>query len=117
VGKVTVTHARGFVDCISSDFRRSNVGRAGVRSDDLPTVAKLLQVHGGVPHDLLFGIRKSDRPPSESKSEVRLEQFDLNAGGIDEAHGVVIRITVNIGIVKLLPAVKLLRINHHQQFR
>src|SRR5271165_7658116 len=66
-------------------FLRSHVGRAGVRCYDLPTIVKLLEIHGGVPHHLLVGIRKRDRPPSESKCEIRFEQLDLDACGIDEA--------------------------------
>src|SRR5271165_5953356 len=86
-------------------FRRSHVGRAGVRCYDLPTIVKL------------FEIRKRDRPPSESKCEIRFEQLDLDACGIDEAHGVAIRIAVKVGIMKFLPTVKLFRIDHNQQFR
>jgi hypothetical protein len=36
-----------------------------MRGHDLPVVMKLLEVHGGVPHHRLFGIRKRDRPPGE----------------------------------------------------
>ena len=34
---------------------QSHLGDTGVRGYDLPTVIKLLEVHGGVPNDLLLG--------------------------------------------------------------
>ncbi len=58
-------------DPSSSGFQRarptgkSHLGGTGVSGHDLPAVIKLLQVHGGVAHDLLLGNRESDRPPSE----------------------------------------------------
>src|SRR5271165_7493706 len=52
----------------------SHLGCTGMRGHDLPTVIKLLEVHGGVPDHLLLGTRKSDRPPGESQREVRLKR-------------------------------------------
>ena len=43
----------------------SHLGRTGMRGHDLPSVIKLLEVHGGVPHYRLLGTRKRDRPPGE----------------------------------------------------
>src|SRR5260370_27962731 len=94
----------------------THLSDTGVRGYDLPTVIKLLEVHGGVPHRLLLGTRKRDRPPSEGKCEIRLQQLDLDAFGFDEPHRITVRIPVNVGIMKLLPAVKLLRIDDDQQF-
>ena len=41
----------------------------------------------------------------------------MNAVGLDEPHLGSARIPVNVRIVKLLPAIKLLRIDHDQKFR
>src|SRR5260370_36718541 len=100
-------------------FRReeSHFGGTGVRGHDLPAVVKLLEVHRGVSDHLLLGTRKIDGPPSKGECEVRLEELDLNATGFDEPHSTTIRIPVNVGIMELLPAIKLLRIDHNQQFR
>ena len=59
------------------------------------------------PTHLLLGTWERDRPPSESEREIRLQQLDLDALGLDEPHRITIRIPVNVGIVQLLPAVKL----------
>src|ERR1700686_4697474 len=97
--------------------RDSHFGGTGVRGHDLPAVVKPLEVHRGVSHHLLLGTRKIDRPPSKGECEVRLEELDLNATGFDEPHRTTIRIPVNVGIMEVLPAIKLLRIDHNQQFR
>src|ERR1700738_1070224 len=89
----------------------------GVRGHDLPAVVKLLEIHRGVSHHLLLGTREIDGPPSKCECEIRLEELDLNATGFDEPHRTTIRIPVNVGIMELLPAIKLLRIDHNQQFR
>jgi hypothetical protein len=82
--------------------------------DDLPTVVKLLKVHRGVADNLGIRTRELDAPPRQCKSQVRLEEFNLDAAWINEPHGATIRIAVHVRIVKLLPAVKLLRIDHNQ---
>src|SRR6266446_7242770 len=94
----------------------SHLVGTGVRGHDLPAVVKLLEVHRGVSDHLLLGTRKIDGPPSKGECEVRLEELDLNATGFDQPHRTTIRIPVNVGIMELLPAVKLLRIDHNQQF-
>jgi hypothetical protein len=43
----------------------AHLGRTGMRDHDLPTVIKLLEVHGGVPYHRLLGTRERDRPPGE----------------------------------------------------
>ena len=68
------------------------------------------------PTTFCLGTRERERPPSEGECEIRLQQLDLDAFGFDEPHRITIRVAVNVGIMKLLPAVKLLRINDHQQF-
>ena len=88
----------------------------GMRGYDLPTALKLLEVHGGISDYLVLGTWESDRPPSKRECEVRLEQPDLNPLGLNESHRGPTRIPVHIGIVKLLPAVKLLRTDDDQQF-
>jgi hypothetical protein len=42
-----------------------HLGRTRMRRYNLPTVVKLLEVHGGIPHHPLLGNREGDRPPSE----------------------------------------------------
>src|ERR1700730_16172200 len=91
-----------------------NLGRTGMRDHDLPTVIKLLEVHGGVPYHRLLGTRERDRPPSEGECEIRLQQLDLDAFGLDQPHLIPIRIPVQVGIMQLLPAVKLFRIDDNQ---
>ena len=58
------------VDFWSDELHRSD---ACMRGYDLPTVVKLLEVHRGVPHQLLVGTREIDGPPSKGECEVRLE--------------------------------------------
>src|ERR1700738_1554795 len=94
----------------------SHLGHTGVRGYDLPAVVKLLEIHGGVPHHLLLGTWERDRPPGEGEGEIRLQQLDLDAFGFDEPHRITIRIAVDVGIMKVLPAVKLLRIDDNQQY-
>src|SRR5580704_13499631 len=94
----------------------SHLGGTGVRSYDLPTVIKFLKVHGRIADHFLLGAGEGYRPPSEGKSQIRLQQLDLDACGIDEPHRITVRIPVNVGIMQLLPAVKLLRIDDNQQF-
>jgi hypothetical protein len=53
-------------------------------SDNLPTVVKLLKFHRGIAHHLLIGAGERDRPPSEGKSQVWLNEFDLDTPGLDE---------------------------------
>ena len=91
-------------------------GHTGMRCYDLPAVVKLLQVHGAVSLDLLLGTWESRRPPGKGECEIRFQQLDLNALGLDEPHRSTIRIPIYVRIMKLLPAVKLLRIDHDQQF-
>jgi hypothetical protein len=40
-----------------------------VRGHDLPAVVKLLEVHRGVPHDLLVGTREIDGQPSKGETK------------------------------------------------
>jgi hypothetical protein len=94
----------------------SHPGHTAMRGYDLPAVVELLEVHGAVSHDLLLGTWESGRPPGKGECEIRFQQLDLNAFGLDEAHRTTIRIPINVGVMKLLPAVKLLRIDHDQQF-
>jgi hypothetical protein len=77
--------------------------------------SKLLKVHRGVADNLGIRTRELDAPPRQCKSQVRLEEFNLDAAWINEPHGATIRIAVHVRIVKLLPAVKLLRIDHNQE--
>jgi hypothetical protein len=91
-------------------------GYTGMRGDDFPAVVKLLEVHRAVSHRQLLGTGEGGRPPRECKCEIRLQQLDLDACGSDESHRITVRITIDVGIVKLLPAVKLFSINHNQQF-
>src|ERR1700737_4055164 len=93
-----------------------NLGRTGMRDHDLPTVIKLLEIHRGVPYHRLLGTRERDRPPGEGECEIRLQQLDLDAFGLKDPHRVTIPIPVNVGIMKLLPAGKLLSIDDNQQF-
>ena len=86
-------------------------------SYDLPTVVKFLKIHGAIACHLALGVGKRDGPPSEGKSQIRLEEFDLDTHRFDVPHEIAIRIAVNVGIVELLPTIKLLRIDHDQQFR
>ena len=51
----------------------SHLGCTGMKGHDLPTVIKLLEVHGGVPDHLLLGTWERDRPPGESQREVWLK--------------------------------------------
>src|ERR1700722_13789176 len=95
----------------------SHPAHAGLRGYDLPAVVKLLEVHGAVSHDLLLGTWESGRRPGKSECEIRFQQLDLNAFGLDEPYRLTIRIPINVGIMKLLPAVKLFRIDYDQQFR
>jgi hypothetical protein len=92
----------------------SDPAGAGMGSYDLPTVVKLLEVHSGIAHYLYLGSRERRRPPSEGECKIRLEKLDLDACGLDEPHRVTIRIPVHVGIMKLLPAVKLLGVNYDQ---
>ena len=91
-------------------------GDTGMRSYDLPAVVKLLEVHGAVSRHLLLGTWERDRPPGKGECEIRLQQLDLDAFGLDESHRNAIQIPINVGIMKLLPAVKLLSIDYDQQF-
>src|ERR1700730_17739026 len=82
-----------------------------MRGYDLPAVVKLLEVHGAVSHDLLLGTWESGRPPGKGECEIRFQQLDLNTFGVDEPHRTTSRIPINVRVMKLLPAVKLLRID------
>src|SRR5271166_6735838 len=94
-----------------------HLGRTGVRGYDLPAVVKLLEVHRSISHHLLLGTREIDRPPGKGECEIRFQQSDLDSAGFDEPHCASIRIPPNVGIMQLLPAINLLRIDHDQQFR
>jgi len=94
-----------------------HLGSTRMSGDDLPTVVKLLKVHRGIADNLGVRTREFDAPPRQGKSQVRLEEFNLDAAWIDEPHGATIRVTVHVRIVKLLPTVKLLRIDHNQEIR
>jgi hypothetical protein len=94
-----------------------HLGSTGMSGDDLPTVIKLLKIHCGIADNLGVRTREFDAPPRQGKSQVRLEEFNLDAAWIDEPHGATIRVTVHVRIVKLLPTVKLLRIDHNQEIR
>ena len=61
----------------------SHLGRTRMRGHDLPTVIKLLEVHRGVPHHCLLGGREGDRPPGQRECEIRLQQLNLNALGVE----------------------------------
>ena len=87
-----------------------------MRGYDLPAVVELLEVHGAVSHDLRLGTWEGGRLPGKGECEIRFQQLDLNAFGLDEPHRTTIRIPIDVGVMKLLPAVKLLRIDHDQQF-
>src|ERR1700730_9454451 len=105
---------------ISSGGGQSGDGAARyprIRGYDLPAVVRLLEVHRGVAHYLLLGIWKRDRPPSQSECEIRFQELYFDAFGVDEPPPITVRIRVNVGIMELLPAIKLLRIDHNQQFR
>jgi hypothetical protein len=93
----------------------SHFSSTGVSGNDLPSVVKLLKVHGGVAHYLLLRIGERNGPPGQGKRQVRFEKFDLNTGWIDIPHRVAVRVAVHVRIVKLLPAVKLLGINDNQE--
>src|SRR5271165_6153861 len=57
-------------------FRGSHLSHlvgAGMRGYDLPTIVKLLEVHGGITDYLLLGTWERDRPPGESQCEVWLK--------------------------------------------
>src|ERR1700722_14547110 len=86
-------------------------------SYDLPTVVKFLKIHGAIACHLALGVGKRDGPPSEGKSQIRLEEFDLDTHRFNVPHVIAIRIAVNVGIVKLLPAAELLGIDNDQQLR
>jgi hypothetical protein len=57
-----------------------------MRGNDLPDVVELLEVHGAVSLDLLLRIWESGRPPGKGECEIRFQQLDLNAFGLDEPH-------------------------------
>ena len=84
---------------------------------DLPNVVKFLEVQSGIANHLLLGIRERHRPPAERESQIRLKEFNLDARWIDVAHGTAIGVSINVGVVKLLPTVKLFGVNDNQQFR
>ena len=86
-----------------------------MRGYDSPSVFKLLQVHSAVAHYRLVGVWESDRPPGQGKREVRLQQPDLDAFRLYETHTSAALVPAKVGIMKLLPTVKLLRIHDHQQ--
>ena len=94
----------------------SHPANTGMRGYDLPFVVKFLEVHGAVAHYRLLGAWESDRPPSQGKCKIGLQQPDLDAFGLNETHSRTTRIAANVGIVKLLPPVKLLRADDNQQF-
>ena len=82
-----------------------------MRRHNLPTVVKLLEVHGAGSHYRLLGTWERGRPPGEGEREVRLQQLDLDAFRLEESHRVSIRVPVNVRVVQLLPPVELLRID------
>jgi len=88
-----------------------------MRGYDLPTVGELLQVHGGVSHHLLLGNWERDRPPCQGECKIRFQELNFDAFGVDEPHPITVQIPVHVGIMKLLPAVILLRIDDNQQIR
>jgi hypothetical protein len=63
-----------------------------MRGDDLPTVIKLLEIYRGVSLHRVLGSREGDRPPGEGKGDIRLQQLDLDAFGLDKPHRMPIRI-------------------------
>jgi hypothetical protein len=103
---------------ISSGGGQSGGGPASytrTRGYDLPAVVRLLEVHRGVAHYLLLGIWKRDRPPSQSECEIRFQELNFDAFGVDEPPPITVRIPVNVRIMELLPAVILFRIDDNQQ--
>ena len=87
-----------------------------MRRHDLPAVVELLEVHCAGSHHRLLGAWKGGRPPSKGECEIRLQQLHLNSFGLDEPHRDSIGVPIDVGIMKLLPAIKLLRVNDDQQF-
>ena len=77
----------------------SHLGRTRMRRYNLPTVSKLLEIHRGVPHHRMLRTRERDRPPGEGQCEIRLQQLDLDAFGLDKPHRIPIRIPVQVGIM------------------
>ena len=53
----------------------------------------------------------------KASARIRFQNPDLDPVRLDEPHRGTTRIPVNVRIVKLLPAVKLLRIDDNKQFR
>jgi hypothetical protein len=51
----------------------SHLVGTGMRGYNLPVVVKFLEVHRGVPHHLLVGIREIDGPASKGECEIWLE--------------------------------------------
>jgi hypothetical protein len=68
-----------------------------MRGHNLPVVSKLLEVHGGVAHQLYLGSWERRRPPGEGEGKIRLEEFDLDARGFYEPHRTTVRIHIDIG--------------------
>ena len=70
----------------------------GLSSLHLPAVVKLLEIHGAVSLDLLLRIWENGRPPGKGECEIRFQQLDLNAFGLDEPHRTTITSGPRIGI-------------------
>jgi hypothetical protein len=75
-----------------------------MRGYDFPAVVKFLEIHGAISHHALLGTRKRDRPPGESYCEIRRQQLELDAFGLDEPRRITIRIPIDVRIMQLLPA-------------
>jgi hypothetical protein len=69
------------------------------------------------PTTLCLELGKETVHQVRASAKVRLQQLDLDAFGLDEPHRITIWIPVNIGIVKLPPAVKLLGVYDNKKFR
>ena len=74
-----------------------------MRGHNLPAMIKPLEIHRGVPHYLLLGTWEGDRSPRKGQRKIRLQQLDLDAGGLNKPDGLGIGIPVYVGIMKLLP--------------
>jgi hypothetical protein len=59
-----------------------------MRSHYLPIITKLLQIHRGVADNLYLGSWKRRRPPGEGECKIRLQEPDLDAGGLYEPHSI-----------------------------
>jgi hypothetical protein len=92
-----------------------HLGDTGMRGIRSSSRRQFLEIHGAISTTFCLELGKVTDHQVRANCEIRLQQLDLDAFGFDEPHHITSWIPVEVRIMQLLPAVKLVGIHEHQQ--